>query len=187
MTPSVSRALNAILFLIHEAREQGKRVTQYDIVKSLFLADRAHLNKYGRPVTFDNYVAMKDGPVPSFSYDLAKGAAGALRQAGLSGTPWRREPAPEHGPRAFHYLDPVFAVDENVLSESDFEELRNALIVVKTLGFHQIRKLTHEDRAYLDAWEDNGGSARYPMSYALLLDEQNDKLAQELAFLSKHI
>ena len=56
------------------------QITQYDIVKSLFLADKAHLNRYGRPITFDNYFAMKDGPVPNLAYNLLKRDNYSLRR-----------------------------------------------------------------------------------------------------------
>src|SRR6266498_1480167 len=44
--PDKERILEAILFLI--GRTSG--LSQHEIVKSLFLADRAHLNTYGRPI-----------------------------------------------------------------------------------------------------------------------------------------
>jgi hypothetical protein len=56
-----NRILAAMLFLMNE----HPGLTQCQIVKSIFLADEQHLNTYGRPVTFDNYVAMPRGPVPS--------------------------------------------------------------------------------------------------------------------------
>ena len=62
MTPNTDRIIAAIAVVIKEARQANAVVTQYDILKALFLADRAHLNKFGRPITFDNYVAMKDVP-----------------------------------------------------------------------------------------------------------------------------
>src|SRR6266446_7375344 len=82
MHPNQGRIVEAILFIFAEACERKIAVTQYDIVKSLFLADRAHLNKYGRPITFDNYVAMEHGPVPSTAYNFLKEDARALSKYG---------------------------------------------------------------------------------------------------------
>jgi len=67
------------------------------------------------------------------------------------------------------------------------DELRSALTIVKAFGSAQIRRLTHEDQAYLDAWEGHDGRRQYPMSYALLFDESAEGKAEELAFISKHI
>ena len=42
------------------------------MLKTLFYVDKAHLQKYGRPVTGDIYVKMSYGPVPSLAYDMLK-------------------------------------------------------------------------------------------------------------------
>jgi uncharacterized phage-associated protein len=38
----------------------------------MYFADRKHLEKYGRFICGDSYVAMKHGPVPSEIYDILK-------------------------------------------------------------------------------------------------------------------
>jgi hypothetical protein len=51
-------------------------LTQYFVGKILYLADKAHFLDWGRPVTFDRYVAMKNGPVPSAIRNMLAAAAG---------------------------------------------------------------------------------------------------------------
>lgn len=46
----------------------------YNALKVLYFADKDHLAKYGRQICGESYVAMKDGPVPSCTYDLVKAA-----------------------------------------------------------------------------------------------------------------
>jgi uncharacterized phage-associated protein len=180
------KVIECILLILKEAEARSLRVTTYDIVKTLFLADRSHMNKYGRPVTFDNYFAMKDGPVPSWSYDLLK------KQKGCSSNsrrlPWQKRPAPEFGARASEFFAPERDPNTDLLSVSDEEILIWALQTVKDLGFSQVRRLTHDDAAYLDAWEEDGpDSSAYPMSNTLLFDSPNEEKAKELSFISKHI
>lgn len=184
--PNVSRIVEAILCVVNEATSRKKFVTQYDIVKTLFLADRSHLNKYGRPITFDNYFAFKDGPVPSLSYNLLKEEATALGKYG-SPLPWKRRPAPEIGIKCFSYEKPARRPSDDVLSESDIGELRDALGTVFLLGFAKVRELTHKDPAYKDAWETGDDKKRYPMSYSLLFETPNEEKAKDLAFLSRHL
>lgn len=186
MTPNIPRIIGAISFVIDEGRKRDQRVTQYDIVKTLFLADRASLNKFGRPITFDNYVAMKDGPVPSTSYNLLKKDPRTLRRLRIS-VPWDSSPAPEFGALAKAYTMSAEKVCTDTLSPSDLEELSSALTIVKSLGFSQVRKLTHDDRAYVEAWDPEGISSRYAMSYSLLFDVPNEQLASDISFLSKHV
>ena len=38
----------------------------FHVCKVVLYADLLHFRKFGRPVTGDQYCAMKDGPVPSF-------------------------------------------------------------------------------------------------------------------------
>jgi uncharacterized phage-associated protein len=184
MHGNLDRIVEAILHVINEGVRQRKPVSQYDIVKTLFLADKAHLNKFGRPITFDTYFAMKHGPVPSISYDILKLDARIRREYG-SEFPWSRV---AKGQKIYSYLDPARDADEDILSPSDIEALTEAFGVVKALGFSQIRRLTHEDPAYVDAWEADGPeNSRYKMSYGMLFETPNMERAKELSFLSKHL
>ncbi len=100
MRPVGARVRETILHLIRRADEGGFRVTQYDILKSLFFADRSHLNKYRRPITFDQYHALPDGPVSSLSYDVLKEALHAFEAVEIDEPLWTTEPA---GERAIRY------------------------------------------------------------------------------------
>lgn len=179
------KVLEAILYLIHQAYERKIKVTQYDIGKTLFLSDKAHLNKYGRPVVFDNYVAMKAGPVPSFAYGLLKKDATRLAKVGGS-VPWRSEPAPEFGENSLSYHSPARDWNRDLFSETDLEELNAALTIVKFLGFHQVKRLTHGDPAYIAAWQKDGDKKSYNMSFAHFFEEADEDKAKELSFFSQH-
>ena len=50
-------------------RQAGGRMNYMKLIKLLYLADRAALLRRGRPITFDEYVAMKHGPVLSAVLD----------------------------------------------------------------------------------------------------------------------
>jgi uncharacterized phage-associated protein len=65
--PNIAKIKEAVLFLLNNASDD---LDQYKIAKAIFWADVNHLNKFGRPVTYDNYVAMKFGPVPSKTYEF---------------------------------------------------------------------------------------------------------------------
>ena len=183
LSPDLNKIVEAILFILKMGEDQGKTVTQYDIVKTLFLADRRHLNEYGRPITFDNYVAMKHGPVPSKSYDLLKGAAAAQAEVGGE-LPWTATAQP--GSAAMRFTATVDP-DLDELSPSEAEILADSFVAIKGLNFDQVRRLTHEDAAYIEAWEDGEtGNGSYPMSLGLLFDHPNWEVANELEFVSKN-
>lgn len=185
MKPNVSRILAALYFVMAEAQRRGRNVSQYDLVKTLFLADRTHLNVWGRPVTYDNYCAMLHGPVPSLSYDLLKGNGKAMHDHGLHGVPWKSvliNKSTKHFFPVNEALNP-----QEFLSESDIEVLTESLGVVQALGFSQIRRLTHEDPAYVDAWREDGGRAAYAMKLGLLFEEPNFEQAATLAEYSAYV
>lgn len=63
----ITQALN---FLARE--NSNKRINKLKAIKLLWLADRYHLRKYGRPITWDIYEAMLLGPVGSIAKDIAE-------------------------------------------------------------------------------------------------------------------
>jgi uncharacterized phage-associated protein len=185
LTPKVDRILAALFHAMTEAKNKAKNVTQYDLVKTLFLADRAHLNEWGRPITYDNYTAMLHGPVPSLAYDFLKSNAKAMRDNGVSSLPWVTK---EQSKGVKHFFPLENAIDiEDHLSPSDLEALNDALGMVLRLGFGQIRKLTHEDPAYVDAWRDDGSKAAYDMKLGLFFEEPNFEQAALLADASPYV
>lgn len=186
LRPNKEKILQALLYLIEQGDKRGVVVTQYTILKTFFFADRAHLNRYGRPITFDNYKAMKDGPVASLVYDILKNNVNFPALFGVAGPLWEKTAAPEISARAFRFHSCKAKPDLDMLSESDIEALSDALTITTTLSFGQIKRLTHEDPAYIDAWEDEDPALAYDMSIGMLFDTPNFDQAKELAFLSQH-
>lgn len=186
LRPKSDKIVASVAYLIRSAGEQGLQITQYDIVKSLFLADKAHLNRYGRPITFDNYTAMENGPVPSAAYNFLKRDNISMKTFRIKDFPWKSTPAPQISKQAEIFTLKDQDVSFDSLSESDIEELDKALLRVKELGFGKIRALTHEDPAYLEAWDEKSRQRSFSMSLSLLFDKPNEEEARNLEFLSKH-
>lgn len=130
-------AIEAILFIANKSQAP----TFHHIVKLLYFADRLHLQRYGRLICGDDYVAMKHGPVPSGIYDMLK----AIRYGQTN----------DHFPElksAFQVNDytviPLRSPDLEWLSDSDVECLTEALSVYDNLSFNQLTDLSHDD-----AWQ----------------------------------
>lgn len=182
LTPKRDKIAEALLFLIERAQSKYKVVTQFDLVKSLFIADVTHLETYGRPITFDNYSAMKNGPVASEAYDMLK--ENYSHAADIDGWPlWNRT----HFERnAFKFDQPKRPPNLNKLSQTDVSELSAAQDVVWSLGFGAVSDLTHEHPAYKSAWKENEYPTRraFPMDYRLIVPDFDEELAAEIAFAS---
>lgn len=54
---------------VYLLKKRGGRMSYMKLIKLLYLADREGLLKWGRPVTFDHYVSMDNGPVLSETYE----------------------------------------------------------------------------------------------------------------------
>ncbi len=183
LKPNIDRVIATIAYVIHAAEKLGAQFSQYDIVKSIFLADRSHLNTFGRLISSDKYVAMVHGPVPSTSYNVLKGDELTMRQYRLECVPWRSKRGEPVGVRVF-YDSTVEGID-TVLSPSDMAAIEAAVGTINSLTFSQIRKLTHEDPAYIDAWEDESEKKQFPISLGMLFDAPNFERARQLSEMSK--
>ena len=186
-TPYIDKIIDVIAFLLHKAQTP---LSQYQIVKAIFLADRAHLNQYGRPITYDNYVAMAHGPVPSCAYDCLKNDPDILDEIGRTCFPWTE--VENHQTNGISSNIKFFELTEapeisELMSESDEMALDAALQQILASDFKNLRELTHEDPAWLEAWNNRGTKNSKEMNYALLFDkpdqDQADFIAESSAYL----
>ena len=69
---SLKPALNALAYL----QQHIPRLTRLEAFKLLYLADKRHLELYGRPIVGGTYAALKNGPVPRRLYDYVKETSG---------------------------------------------------------------------------------------------------------------
>ncbi|MES2060917.1 MAG: Panacea domain-containing protein [Bacteroidota bacterium] len=60
----------AVQALNYFAKKEGGNINYMKAGKLVYLADRLHLRRFGRTITNDSYVAMKNGPVPSKTKDI---------------------------------------------------------------------------------------------------------------------
>lgn len=138
-----TQALN--FFAIH----QGGQINTMKALKLVFLADRYHIRKYGRMITNDNYVAMKHGPVPSTTRDIAEYndylddieksySAEYIKPNNLK-------------------LKSIKEVDSNVFSESDLEALSFAWSAFGNYNQFQLRDITHS----YPEWIKHRNSVKY--------------------------
>lgn len=113
----------------------------YHILKIIYFADKEHLERYGRFICGDSYVAMKHGPVPSATYDIIKYVRGDGYIA-----------FNEHASRSFEVqpderILPCRPANLDLMSESDLSCLKWAIENVGRLSFDELKKRSH-DYAY---------------------------------------
>lgn len=174
---NLDKSLQAVLYVANKLN----RKDFHKVFKVLYFADMEHLSDYGRPITGDTYIAMKDGPVPSKIYNIFKTVRGDESQ-----TNGRDRFIQLFTVKNDHFIEPLRKADTSILSESDMEALDNALSECGDLSWNDIRNKSH---AY--AW--NATERNKAISIEDILREKGDdagyisyvveqtKLAQSLA------
>jgi uncharacterized phage-associated protein len=148
-----------VICLIASAGLPG--LTKGKICKLIFLADRLHLVRYGRPITGDDLYAMAHGPVPSKTLNLL----GAL-EAGSDDPEVSRLAGFVALDRRFQYphFQAIRQAELDSLSSSDLKVLEEVIREHGQKTFRELRALTHEFDAYKKAWEariENRGLMRF--------------------------
>jgi hypothetical protein len=145
------------------AIQNGGAIDKLRALKLVFFADRYHLREYGRPVTNDQYWAMRLGPVPSATKDLFEMDTTSREERHYAEKFFAKGIPP-------HTIRSIAAVDTSVLSASDREALDFAW---RTAGRRsRIVERTHvypEWKRHAAALK--GDSTRVPMDYLDFLDD----------------
>lgn len=175
-TPKPEKIVDSILYLALKDME----VDQYKAVKLLYLADREHLRRFGRPITFDKYVAMEFGPVASCAFDILKGK----ERMGVN---------PSNLPFELRTLDKITLVqnpkrdiDRSIFSRSDLMVLDQIAEEYGNKSFGELYELTHSHFAYARAWKHRKSKAdEMRFEDFLAEDASKEDRISDLAFTSK--
>ena len=140
---NLEKAIEAILYII----ENGTENTLHHISKVMYFADKEHIEKYGRFICGDSYVAMKHGPVPSGIYDILKTVRGDfifnLPDALLQDLHATLEIVDKYR------VNNLRTVNLDFFSESDLECLDNSIQRYGHLSFDELTELSHDS-----AWDN---------------------------------
>ena len=138
-----SKAIASILYVVNALT----KVDFHKLSKILYFAERKHLARYGRTITGDWYVAMKNGPVPSNIYDylkIVKGETGFRDE-------YLKKCLEIEGP---YNIKAKQEADLDEFSESDLECLNESIEENKNLSFVELTYKSH-DKAWKNAPQDD--------------------------------
>jgi uncharacterized phage-associated protein len=127
-------------------------VTQYYVGKIFYFADKEHFLDWGRPISGDRYVAMPHGPVPSNIYDYLKEDSGEPDEI-LDELTSRVSIATDGNKRRVYSRN---RNDLNHLSGTDVEYLTNATLKYGHMSFGELKQLSHQESAYVEAEKQVG-------------------------------
>ena len=129
-------SVHSVLYILEKLEGKGDF---HKIFKILYFADQKHLTRYGSFFTDDQYVAMKNGPVPSMTYDILK----ALRGQGLHSNDQDKF-------RTYFNLIDTYNVEAKIkpdldeLSESAIKCLNESISENKKYNFDELTERSHD-------------------------------------------
>ena len=140
------KAIEALVWLA----EKQLGITPFYVSKVLYFADKAHLNRFGRPILGDIYIRMPFGPVPSETYAWIKGSPSKKKYS----EKLREAVDVQEGA-----LRPLRKPNMEMFSRTDIECLTNALKKYGSLDFGKLSRISHRETAWKNAPEN--GSMDY--------------------------
>ncbi len=172
--PKLDKIVELLLYLAQRLPGADK----YQAVKFFYLADRAHLARYGRPITFDNYYALWYGPVASKALDLLEGDKWVLKAAEIEALPFKTTPGKaKNGSDTIFISEPTRDVNFDLFSKSDIRVFDEILEKYKNASFKELMDMTHEHEAYKAAWTSRRMGDRAEMYYEEMIDDAKRRAA----------
>ena len=160
-----NKALAAITYI---ASRDVPELSKGKMCKLVFLTDKYHLVRFGRPVTGDCYYAIPNGPIPSAILKRLDALEEREKDNGLTGV--------LELDRAYQYprISAEHPVEMDNLSESDVSALERTLRLFGKMGFAELSAITHAMPAYSKAWERRGGAKSFPMVFEDFFEEDDE-------------
>ena len=180
--PQLDKIVELLLYLSHVRPNADK----YQAVKFLYLADKEHLNRYGRPITFETYYALPYGPIATHAMDLLERNAAVMTDAGIGELPFEVEDLD----KITYIRVPKRAVDHDIFSKSDLAVFDEIIKKYGNFSFYQLYQLTHSHFAYKNAWEKRRrGAKRAKISYNDMVDEtaRKQEFINDISPVSQHM
>lgn len=155
--PDYSKTVEVVLWVLNNS----PGIHLYNLMKVLFHADVVSVNRYGRPVIGDTYLAMEHGTVPQLVYtELMRRESWLLDALGWQNWPWSSEG------HAWYAHRPANA---DYLSQTDQIALLEGIQEYASLPFAAVRAKNHRVKAWISTWQHNPGGV---MDWADLIEDE---------------
>lgn len=168
------KATQAINYL---TKKEGGRIGKLKLIKLVYLADRYHLRRYGRPMVNDTYFAMPLGPVGSSAKDIAEFSGYLDERERKYAETYLGRGAPDNS------VVSIADVDLEVFSKSELEALDFAYNEFGKLSASSLVDVTHrypEWSRFKGALESKE-TTRKQMSYSDFFSDPDNGLDDKFA------
>ena len=168
----------AVIAYLASKPDEVTSLDKYKAGKLIFLLDKYHLVRYGRPVVGGEYRALQWGPVPQDPIDLLHEVTAKTAPANLSGAAQFLLGSVEVDKRwKYPRLSAKAATNLEALSRSEIMALDRIISLHGRKSFAELKALTHEMPAFRVPWaskdEDDNVA---PMRYEDFFEEDTDAI-----------
>ncbi len=180
--PKYEKIVELLLYMAHKRPSAD----HYQAVKFLYLADIEHLNRHGRPITYEKYSALPYGPVASNAYDLLKDPEKGMKKFGIKKLPFRLEKLGTY----IYIREPLRPVSYDLFSKSDLNIFDEVLTKHGHKSFGELYDMTHAHFAYKKAWENKPEDKKSgDMRYEDMMEESPIKASyiEEISVVAEHM
>jgi uncharacterized phage-associated protein len=182
---NLEKVVNALAYF---AQAGVADLTKLKAAKLLYLADRCHFLRYGRPISGDRYIAMDLGPVPENTYQLTT----RLVEPDEVDDPAREVAQQKLGVyKGFlrRYKYPVLRArgpaDMAVFSDSEVEALQQTVREFGNKPARVLVDLSHDHKAYKRANAGRLPGSSVPLPYEFFLEDVPEEQAQMVRELAR--
>ena len=155
------------------AVKKDGRINKMKAIKLIFLADKLHLRKYGRPIVGDSYLAMKYGPVGSQSKNVAELSDRLPKKIAVYA---RKYIKPTLDKNTFVSVD---SVDLSLFSKTDVECLNSVYKEFSDKDQFELAEITHKYPEWLKHKKilESGKKKSVSMNYEdFFLDADHERI-----------
>jgi Protein of unknown function (DUF4065) len=152
------KAIEALVYVA--SKRPG--IDVFHACKIFFYADLFHFRKYGRPVTGDQYCAMKAGPVPSFIYDAIKRNLNSNLVALIN------ERLEFDSQENYYRMTTKRLFDESLFSRTDIACIDEAINRFADMTFPNLWDYVHDEPAYKTTYREG---TSMPIPYELFFPD----------------
>ena len=142
------------------------------LMKLFYFADFGHLKKYGTPITYDTYVHLEHGPIPSAIMNLVCGTGDDIDNSDLSDT----IAIEIDDVSRMHRIKPLREFREE--EKGYFSKGELSILVEVCKRFHSMNAKQIEEASHQEAaWRDT--KPRETISYSLALNDRDCLIDKE--------
>jgi uncharacterized phage-associated protein len=163
--------LKAILLYFSNCTDT-KYLGKVKLMKLFYFLDFMHVKAYGTPITYDTYVNLEHGPIPSTIKNIIDNAADDLENSILSDTIYFERPSGT----SMHRVMPIREFskeDEKLFSQHELEILKKVCVRFGSKTTREVEQASHDEAP----WKETKYLQTIP--YALAARDKDSRLSEE--------